>query len=141
MSSKSIIPIIIGATIIAGLFIVNSVIGAKIASNVDEQLQAMLTENEANVMFRFEYAEISSNPLERSVTISGFKMHGADLFPADMQVESVKLKMPISQTLALARNKELKSINKMSIDFQNPVFKSEDTAAKFNAKSMKVTFI
>lgn len=140
MSKKLIVFFAVVVVVIAGLFVANNVIGARVASSVDEQLQVIFTENAATAPFQFEYDEVTASPLGRSVTISGFKVRGEDLFPVDMEAQSVKLKMPLSEILALANNKELKSINKMSIDLQQPVFKSEETAAKFSAKSMKMTY-
>lgn len=140
MSKKLIIFLTVDALIIASLFIANNAIGARVESSVEEQLQIIFTENAANAPFQFEYDEVKANPFGRSVTISGFKVIGDDFAPLDMEAESVKLKMPLSEILGLARNKELKSINKMSIDLQRPVFKSEDSDARFMAKSMKMTF-
>lgn len=140
MSKKLIIFLVIDVIVITSLIIANNVIGARVESSVDEQLQAIFTENAATAPFQFEYNEVKANPFGRSITITGFKMLGDQFIPLDMQANSVKLKMPVSEIISLARNKELKSINKMSIDLQGPVFKSEDSDARFLAKSMKMTF-
>lgn len=140
MSKKPIIFLAIVVVAIASLFITNNIIGAKVASSVDDQLQAILSSNEATATLLFEYDEVTANPLGRSVTLTGFKWSGGDFMDIDMQGESVKLKIPLSEIITLAGSNELKSIRKMSIDLRNPVFKSQDSEAKLLAKSMKLAF-
>lgn len=140
MNNKTVIIIASLILVVVSLIIGNNIVGAQVAKSVDGQLQVIFTENAATAPFQFEYDEVKANPLGRSVTIIGFKMHGTGVFPMDMEASSVKLKMPLSQILEVAKNKDLKSINNMSIDLQNPVFKSEDSEAKFVAESMKLSF-
>lgn len=139
MSRKVIIFLTIDAIIIIGAIIANSIIGSKVAQSVDEQLQIIFKENATTAPFDFEYDKVTASPIGRSVTISGFKATGGEL-PVDLTAKAVKLKMPFSEILALAGDRELKSINKMSIDMQEPLLSADDTEASFQAKSMKLSF-
>ncbi len=139
MSKKVIIFLIIDAIVVIGAIIANSVIGSQVAESVDQQLQVIFKENAATAPFDFEYDKVTASPIGRSVTISGFKAKGGEL-PVDLTAKAIKLKMPFSEILALAGDKELKSIHKMSIDMQEPLFNTDKSEASFKAKSMKLSF-
>ncbi len=140
MNRKSLIILILAIIVISSIFIVNAVVAKKIAKSVDQQLQTLLSENDPALGLQFDYGQVNANPIGRSVTITDFKMRGIDPYDIDIEASQVKLKTSLSEILSLAGNSNLKSLRELSIDLQNPIFKSEESQPSFTAKSMKILF-
>lgn len=123
MKKKSIIILAVVVVLAVGIFIANSVIGAKVADSVDQQLKAMIKEQGSEIPVTITYSHVTASPITGSVTIHDYAISEPNE-DVTMTGASVKLGMPLTEIFALSNDKELKSIRKMSITMETPEIKA-----------------